>query len=84
VTPAPGIPPPPGAGHPPGGGDARRWREAARLRHDHPGWTVIWLASAAEFRAYRRLPRTRRDTALAAPTADGLAARITAAEQASH
>jgi hypothetical protein len=82
MTPAPGNPPPPGAGPvAASGGDAGRWREAARLRHDHSGWTVIWLAPAAEFRAYRRLPRTRRDTALADPTADGLAAQITAAEQ---
>jgi hypothetical protein len=52
------------------------------LRHDHPGWTVIWLSPAAEFRAYRLLPGARRDTALAALTADGLAAQITQAEQA--
>jgi hypothetical protein len=61
--------------------DAERWREAAQLRHDHAGWAVIWLAAAGEFRAYRRLPGARRDTALAAATASGLAAQIGQAEQ---
>jgi len=42
-------------------GDARRWQEAARLRHDHPGWVIIWLAPAAEFRACRRLRGARRE-----------------------
>ena len=82
MTPAPGLPPPLGAGHPPGGGDAARWRAAARLRPDHRGWTVIWLAPVAECRAYRRIPGARRDTVLAAPTAEHLATQITAAEQA--
>jgi hypothetical protein len=66
----------------PAGGDAGRWREAARLRIDHSGWVVIWLAPAAEFRAYRRLPGARRDTALAAPTATDLGAQMTQVEQA--
>jgi hypothetical protein len=61
--------------------DADRWREAARLRRDHHGWAVIWLAPAGEFRAYRRPPGARRDTALAAATASGLAAQISQAEQ---
>jgi len=61
--------------------DGERWREAAQLRHDHAGWAVIWLAPAGEFRAYRRLPGTRRDTALAAATATDLAAQIGQAEQ---
>jgi hypothetical protein len=61
--------------------DGERWREAAQLRHDHAGWAVIWLAEAGEFRAYRRLPGARRDTALAAATASGLAAQIGQAEQ---
>jgi hypothetical protein len=59
------------------------WREAARLRCEHPKWTAIWLSSAGEFPAYRRMPRVRRDTRLAAPTADDLAAQITQAEQGS-
>jgi hypothetical protein len=83
VTPAPGpaaADPPPGADRP-AGGDAGRWREAARLHLDHPGWAIIWLAPCAEFRAYRRLPEERRDTALSAPTAEGLAEKITQAEQ---
>jgi hypothetical protein len=83
VTPAPGpaaADPPPGADRP-AGGDAGRWREAARLRHEHGAWAIIWLAPSAEFRAYRRLPGERRDTALSAPTAEGLAEKITQAEQ---
>jgi hypothetical protein len=64
--------------------DGERWREAAQLRHDHAGWAVIWLAEAGEFRAYRRLPGARRDTALAAATASGLAAQIGQAEQPAH
>ena len=61
--------------------DGERWQEAAQLRHDRPGWAVIWLAEAGEFRAYRRLPGARRDTALSAATADDLAAQIEQAEQ---
>jgi hypothetical protein len=61
--------------------DGERWREAAQLRHDHVGWAVIWLAEAGEFRAYRRLPGARRDTALSAKTASDLAAQIEQAEQ---
>jgi hypothetical protein len=80
MIPAPGTGPPPDADHPPGR-DAGRWREAARLRHEHAGWVIIWLAPSAEFRAYRRLPGERRDTALSAPTADALAEKITQAEQ---
>jgi hypothetical protein len=62
--------------------DASRWEQAARLRADHRGWVVIWLASQARFRAYRRLPGARRDTALSAATAAEMAAQITQAEQA--
>jgi hypothetical protein len=62
--------------------NADRWQEAARLRREHPGWTVAWLAPEGEFRAYPRLPGTRRDAALTAPTTAGLAAQITRAEQA--
>jgi hypothetical protein len=64
--------------------DGERWREAAQLRHDHAGWAVIWLAEAGEFRAYRRLPGARRDTALSAPVAGDLAAQIKQAEQAAR
>jgi hypothetical protein len=62
--------------------DGERWREAAQLRHDHAGWVVIWLAAAGEFRAYKRLRGARRDTALSAATASGLAAQIERAESA--
>jgi hypothetical protein len=65
-------------------GDTDRWREVARLRRDHWGWVIIWLASAGQFRAYKRLPRARRDTALTAASAGDLAAQITAAEQATR
>ena len=61
--------------------DAGRWREAAQLRRDHPGWVVVWLAPAGEFHAYRRLPGARRDTALIAPSSADLADLIGRAEQ---
>jgi hypothetical protein len=59
------------------------WREAARLRQEHPNWIIIWLASARQYRAYCRLPGARRDTILTAPTPDELAAKITEVEQSS-
>jgi hypothetical protein len=58
-----------------------RWREAARLRSGHRAWVIIWLAAQNCFKAYRRLPGTRRDTALSAATAGEMAALITQAEQ---
>jgi hypothetical protein len=58
------------------------WREAARLRGEHRGWVVIWLAPEGCFKAYRRLPGARRDTALSAATASEMAAQIRQAEQA--
>jgi len=57
------------------------WREAARLRREHRGWVVIWLAAESRFRAYRRLPGARRDTALSAASAGEMADLIIAAEQ---
>jgi hypothetical protein len=62
--------------------DASRWEQAARLRAERRGWVVIWLASEARFRAYRRLHGARHDTALSAVTAGEMAAQITRAEQA--
>ncbi|HEY7145476.1 MAG TPA: hypothetical protein VH637_14630 [Streptosporangiaceae bacterium] len=64
--------------------DAARWREAAELRGEHAGWVVIWLAPVGRFRAYRRLPGARRDTALSDQTAAGLSSQITRAEQAAR
>ena len=64
--------------------DAQRWEEAAQLRGEHRGWIVVWLAPDRQFRAYRRLPGSRRDTALSAPTASDLAALIIQAEQAAR
>jgi hypothetical protein len=66
----------------PPGQDAARWQDAAQLRAEHSGWVIVWLARTGQFRAYKRLGGARRDTCLTAATADALATRITAAEQA--
>jgi hypothetical protein len=58
------------------------WREAARLRSQFRGWIVIWLASGHCFKAYKRLPGARRDTALSAATSGEMADLIGQAEQA--
>lgn len=58
------------------------WREAARLRREHRGWIVLWLAAENCYRAYRRLPGARRDTALSTGTPAEMAAQIGQAEQA--
>ncbi len=58
------------------------WREAARLRREHRGWIIVWLAAENCYRAYRRLPGARRDTAISAPTPAEMAALIGQAEQA--
>jgi hypothetical protein len=58
--------------------------EAARLRREHRGWVIIWLAADSQFRAYRRLPGTRSDTILSAATSGDLAAQISQAEQAAR
>jgi hypothetical protein len=60
------------------------WQQATRLRQEHPGWVVIWLSPASEFRAYGRLPGARRDTALTARTPARLAALIGQVEQAAR
>jgi hypothetical protein len=57
---------------------------AARLRQEHQGWIIIWLAAHHEFRAYRRLPGARRDITLSAATDSDLAAQISRAEQAAR
>jgi hypothetical protein len=64
--------------------DTDPWREAARLRAEHRGWVVIWLAAEKRYRAYRRLAGARRDTALSAATPGDLDAQITGAEQAAR
>jgi hypothetical protein len=64
------------------GDDAACWREAARLRSQFRGWIVIWLARESCYRAYRRMPGARRDTALSAATADGMSEQIRRAEKA--
>jgi hypothetical protein len=64
------------------GDDAACWREAARLRREHRAWVVIWLAREKCYRAYKRMPGARRDTALSAATADKMAEQIHRAEQA--
>ena len=65
------------------GDDARCWREAARLRREHPGWVVLWLDRTREYRAYR-LTRARRDSVLTAATPGDLVAQIGQAEQAAR
>jgi hypothetical protein len=62
--------------------DAQRWREAAQLRAERKGWIIIWLAPEGCFKAYRRLPGARRDTALSAATSAEMDALIGRAEQA--
>ena len=62
--------------------DERCWQEAARLRREHPAWLVIWLASARQYRAYRRASQARHERALCADTPDELAAQMAQAEQA--
>jgi hypothetical protein len=64
--------------------DAARWQEATRLRAEHRSWIIIWLAAEHCFRAYRRLPGARRDTALSAATSGQMADLIGQAEQAAH
>ena len=62
--------------------DAECWRDAARLRREHRGWIVIWLARNNCYRAYRRIPGARRDTALSAATARDMAKQINQADRA--
>jgi hypothetical protein len=64
-----------------GADDERGWREAARLRNEHPKWVVIWLAATRQYRAYLRTGQARRDAGLTASTPDDLAALMTRAEQ---
>jgi hypothetical protein len=64
------------------GDDAVCWREAERLRREHRAWVVIWLARDRCYKAYKRMPGARRDTALSAATASKMAERIRAAERA--
>jgi hypothetical protein len=58
------------------------WREAARLRSQFRGWIIIWLARENCYRAYRRLPGARRDTALSAATSAEMTDLISQAERA--
>lgn len=58
------------------------WQEATRLRREHRGWIVVWLAPKKCFRAYRRLAGARRDTALSAATSGEMATLIGQAEHA--
>ena len=58
------------------------WREAAQLRSQFRGWIVVWLAPENCYRAYRRLPGARRDTAISAATPGEMAVLIGQAEQA--
>jgi hypothetical protein len=60
--------------------DTARWRAAKRLRTQHPGWVIIWLASIGRYRA-RPLFRAPRETVLTAQTPEELAAQMNRAEQ---
>jgi hypothetical protein len=64
--------------------NAACWREAARLRAQFRGWIVIWLARENCYRAYRRLPGARRDTAISAATSGEMASLIGQAGQATR
>jgi hypothetical protein len=68
---------------PPAGTDAQHWDQAKRLRHEHPGWIVIWLAHLGQYRAYP-LVHARRGTALTATTPADLADQITNAQHAAR
>jgi hypothetical protein len=57
------------------GDDAERWREAARLRDECPGWVIIWLARTGEYRAYQD-SQSRSAATLIATSAADLAAQI--------
>ena len=72
------------AGNPSQQDNDARWREAAQLRAEHRAWIVIWLVPDRCFRAYRRLPGARRDTALSAATSAEMATLIDQAEQSAH
>jgi hypothetical protein len=72
--------PPPGAGgSQPPDDDAVCWREAERLRHENPGWVVLWLARIRRYRAYRL--SARRPLTLTAQTPGDLEAQIHQAGQ---
>jgi hypothetical protein len=60
--------------------DLPQWREAWRVRREHPRWAVLWSASAGQYLAYRRSCK-QRDAIFTAVTPAGLAAQIEQAEQ---
>jgi hypothetical protein len=60
--------------------DVARWREAWRVRREHPSWAVLWSAPADRYVAYRR-SRKHRGTIVTAVTPAGLTAQIEQAEQ---
>ena len=76
------VGPPPAAGE--GGAadeDAARWTEAKQLRSTYARWLIIWVARTDHFHGYP-LARSRAGATLTAETIDGLAAKISQAEQA--
>jgi len=64
--------------------DAQRWQQAAQLRAEHKAWIIVWLAPENCFRAYRRMPGARRDTALSAATSAEMAGLIAQTELATR
>jgi hypothetical protein len=63
--------------------EAGHLRAAARIRREHPGWVVIWVARTGRYHAYP-LFRAPRGTALAAATPDELAAQMDQIQQAAR
>ena len=61
--------------------DEACWEAAKRIREERPGWVVIWLARANQFKAYPKF-RAPRGTAPAARTPEDLAAQMEEIEQA--
>jgi len=64
--------------------DDEGWRQAAaRIRREHPGFVVIWVARLGKFRAWP-LIRAPRGTVLTAETPDEMAAQMAGLEQAAQ
>jgi hypothetical protein len=63
--------------------EADHLQAAARIRREHPGWVVIWVARTGRYHAYP-LFRTPRGTAVTAATPDELAAQMDRIRQAAR
>jgi hypothetical protein len=76
------LPAPASLASEPGDDDADRWREAIRLRKEHPGWIVLWLDRLQQYRAYP-LVQNRHRKIMTAPDPADLATLIQQADLAS-